>query len=96
LLDLAWEGAYSEIKSPDWLLTRTVALDATMPRNTTKEQFREMLRSLLTERFGLKYHVEAKPAAAAYYLVTPENSAPRKLNVEVMVIDHMEKSPTAN
>jgi uncharacterized protein (TIGR03435 family) len=102
LLNLACEDSYAEIKAPDWLDTRTVSIDATMPRDTTREQFREMLRSLLADRLGLKYHVESRPGAAAYYLVVPENdpasmkSAPRRLNVEVMVIDHMDKTPTEN
>lgn len=101
LLNLAWDGVYAQIKSPDWLDTQTVAIDAVMPRNTTKEQFREMLRNLIVDRFNLKFHTEAKTAAGGYYLVVPNGdptikSEPKKLPVEVMVVDHMEKTPNAN
>ncbi len=95
LLNLAWEGSYSEIRSPDWLDTRAVAIDATMPAETTREQFREMLRNLLIDRFKLKYHVQAKEGSAGYYVVVPD-AAPKKVPVETMVVDHMEKIPTGN
>jgi uncharacterized protein (TIGR03435 family) len=62
LLTRAWDS-YFEIQSPDWLDSQTVAVDATMPSDTTKAQFREMLRNLIAIRFGLKYHVEAKEVA---------------------------------
>jgi uncharacterized protein (TIGR03435 family) len=57
LLDRAYEP-YFEIKGPGWLDSEMLQVDATMPPQTTKEQFREMLRNLITDRFGLKYHLE--------------------------------------
>jgi uncharacterized protein (TIGR03435 family) len=59
LLRRAWESSY-EIEGPSWLASQAVAVDATMPPNTTKEQFQEMLRNLITDRFGLKYHTSNK------------------------------------
>jgi hypothetical protein len=102
LLNLAWEDSWSEIKGPEWLDTRTVALDATMPSDTTPDQFREMLRNLLIDRFKLKYHVQTKAAASGYYLVLPnsdQNKAPveiKMLPAGTMIIDHIEKTPTDN
>jgi hypothetical protein len=101
LLYLAWDGLYSGIKSPDWLDTRAVAVDATMPRETTKEQFREMLRNLIIERFSLRYHVETKQGAGGFYLVVPTGSPdlkadPTKIPVEVMVVDHVDRTPAEN
>src|ERR1700679_1739401 len=49
LLRRGWDEHF-EIESPDWLGSRTVAIDATMPRDTTKEEFREMLRNLIVDR----------------------------------------------
>src|SRR5262249_17142383 len=49
LLKRAYPG-YFEIKAPDWADTDVVAVDATMPETTTKEQFVQMLRSLLADR----------------------------------------------
>lgn len=76
LLGRAW-STYSEIESPGWLDSQTVAVDATMPRDTTKAQFEEMLRNLITARFGLKYHVESKEIAG-YSLVVAKNGPKMK------------------
>ncbi|SPE38197.1 hypothetical protein SBA3_280019 [Candidatus Sulfopaludibacter sp. SbA3] len=55
LLRRAWDSYY-EIEGPGWLDSQAVTVDATMPPNTTKAQFQEMLRNLITERFGFQYH----------------------------------------
>jgi uncharacterized protein (TIGR03435 family) len=47
---------YFEIRGPDWLSDHLVDVEATMPPNTTKEQFAEMLRNLIVERFALTLH----------------------------------------
>ncbi len=62
LLKRAYPG-YFEIKAPVWADTDVVTVDATMPTDTTKEQFLQMLRSLLADRFALKTHVETKEIA---------------------------------
>jgi uncharacterized protein (TIGR03435 family) len=59
LLRRAWDSYY-EIDGPGWLDSTAVAVDATMPPKTSKAQFQEMLRNLITERFGLKYHAGKK------------------------------------
>ena len=59
LLRRAWDSYY-EVDGPSWLDSQAVAVDATMPPDTTKAQFQEMLRNLITERFGLQYHAGKK------------------------------------
>jgi uncharacterized protein (TIGR03435 family) len=59
LLKRAWPSYYA-IDGPGRLGSQAVAVDATMPPGTTKEQFQEMLRNLLTDRFGLKYHTGSR------------------------------------
>jgi uncharacterized protein (TIGR03435 family) len=71
LLTRAWESYY-EIDGPGWLDSQTVAIDATMPPDTTKAQFQEMLRNLIAERFGLQYHA-GKKEIAGYTLVIARN-----------------------
>lgn len=71
VLRRAWDTPF-EIKSPGWLDTQTFAVDATMPHGTTKEQFREMLRNFITDRFRLKYHIETKDVAG-FSLVLSKN-----------------------
>lgn len=71
LLRLAWDSYY-EIDGPGWLDSQMVAVDATMPPDTTKAQFQEMLRNLINERFTLQHHV-VKKEIAGYSLVIARN-----------------------
>jgi uncharacterized protein (TIGR03435 family) len=82
LLDEAWEGSYSEIRSAEWLDTQVVSVDATMPPDTTKEQFQEMLRNLVTDRFQLQYHIETKEIPG-YTLVVTRNGPKLKESAAV-------------
>jgi uncharacterized protein (TIGR03435 family) len=45
---------------PGWVKTDRYAIEATAPLNATKDQYREMMKTLLAERFGLKIHFEEK------------------------------------
>jgi uncharacterized protein (TIGR03435 family) len=64
-------AAYFDVNSPDWADTDVVAVDATMPPTTTKEQFQKMLQSLLIDRFALKTHVETKEINGYALTVAP-------------------------
>jgi len=63
LLRRAWDSYY-EIDGPGWLDSQAVTVDATMPPDTSKAQFQEMLRNLITERFALRYHAGRKNITA--------------------------------
>jgi uncharacterized protein (TIGR03435 family) len=63
LLKKGWD-AYYEIDGSAWLDTQVVAVEATMPPDTTPQQFQEMPRNLIVERFGLKFHDATKQVAA--------------------------------
>jgi uncharacterized protein (TIGR03435 family) len=76
LLVRAWDS-YFEIAGPGWLDTQIVRVDATMPPDTTKAQFQEMLRSLITDRFQLKHHTETKQVTG-YSLVVTNNGLKMK------------------
>ena len=71
LLVRAWDS-YFEIAGPGWLDTQIVQVDPTMPPDTTKAQFQEMLRNLITDRFQLKHHAETKQITG-YSLVVAKN-----------------------
>jgi uncharacterized protein (TIGR03435 family) len=62
------------IQGPDWLDDDFFELNAIMPRDTTDEQFRAMLRNLLSERFGLAVHLVTKPASG--YVLTVAKNGP--------------------
>jgi uncharacterized protein (TIGR03435 family) len=49
-----------QLSGPSWLDTDTFDIIATMPGGATKATARLMLRTLLVERFGLKFHSEQK------------------------------------
>jgi uncharacterized protein (TIGR03435 family) len=76
LLARAWDS-YFEIAGPGWLDSQIVQVDATMPPDTTKAQFQEMLRNLITDRFGLKHHTETKQITG-YSLVATKNGSKLK------------------
>ena len=76
LLVRAWDS-YFEIVGPGWLDTQIVQVDATMPPDTTKAQFQEMLRNLITDRFELKHHTETKQITG-YSLVVTKNGSKLK------------------
>jgi uncharacterized protein (TIGR03435 family) len=64
LRDLLY-GAYGledqeQISGPGWIDVERYDISAKIPPGTTREQFQEMLRVLLVERFKLKVHHETK------------------------------------
>jgi uncharacterized protein (TIGR03435 family) len=63
-LNLLLRDAYglrlSQIAGPDWIETNRFDVTAKIPPRTTREQFREMLRNLLTERFEMSVHRERR------------------------------------
>ena len=60
LLTTAYDVKNFQISGPGWLDTERFEINAVMPPETTKEQFKVMLRNLLAERFTLTIHRETK------------------------------------
>lgn len=60
LLMEAFDVKSLQIQGPPWLDTEKFDLNATMPPETTREQFRVMLQNLLGERFKLTVHRQTK------------------------------------
>lgn len=61
LLARAFDVSTDQLSGPAWirdLSGNNFTVVATMPPDTTKEQFELMLQNLLMERFHLKYHRE--------------------------------------
>ena len=75
-------ASYFEIDAPSWLDDDIVQVDATMPAGATNEQFQEMLRNLIANRFDLKYHATAKQITG-YALVVAKNGPKMKESAEV-------------
>ncbi|MEK6397418.1 MAG: TIGR03435 family protein, partial [Terriglobus sp.] len=63
---------------PDWVAKQRYDIEATAPEHATKEQYRQMMRTLLEERFGLKLHFESKEKhVLAMVLVRPGVPGPK-------------------
>jgi len=63
ILQRAYDVMPDQINGPDWLddySTGKFTITATMPPNTTKEDFQLMLQNLLTERFRITLHHEIR------------------------------------
>jgi len=63
LLARAYDVWPDQISGPAWLTDRSeyaYRIDATLPPNTTMEQFRLMFRNLLAERFHVRLHHETR------------------------------------
>ncbi len=72
VLILAFDAKPWQIIGPDWLNSLRFDISARVPEGTTKEQSVVMLRNLLTERFRMAVHREAKERSF-YALVTEKN-----------------------
>lgn len=60
ILVTAYDVKYYQINGPTWLDSERFDITATMPPETTKEQFQVMLQNLLIERFKMSVHKEMK------------------------------------
>lgn len=54
----AWSVRASRVSGPKWISEDLFDIDATFPRETTREDLHLMLQELLEDRFGLKLHRE--------------------------------------
>ena len=55
-LDLPWQ-----LSAPDWLTQVNVDIHATIPEGSTRADVPEMLKTLLSTRFGMRVHIEPRP-----------------------------------
>ena len=67
------------LKAPDWIddQSRVYTIAAITPAGTTASQAQEMVRNLLIERFGMKFHIEIRPAEV--YEISRDEKQPLKL-----------------
>jgi uncharacterized protein (TIGR03435 family) len=82
LLVTAYDVKNFQIVGPSWLDTERFDITATMPPDTTKEQFHTMLQNLLAERFKLTLHRETKELPM-FSLVVAKNGPKMKESAEV-------------
>lgn len=73
-----------KIIGPSWLDTDFFQVDAVMPSDATIDQFREMLRNLLADRFELKVH-RAEKGSPIWAMVLAKNGPRMKVSAEQKV-----------
>jgi uncharacterized protein (TIGR03435 family) len=71
-LRIAYNLRGLQINGPDWISTEHYDISAKLPQGTQGDQIREMLQTLLEERFQLKVHKETKEFPV-YGLVVGKN-----------------------
>ncbi len=112
LLMMTYGVDRDQISGLSWLESERYDIDATIAPGATKEQFNAMFQYLLAERFGLKAHHEIRELAGTATLGVAQNPRAalegagerpdraerkaKKLAIDVMVIEHFEKSPAEN
>ncbi len=60
LIQQAYDVKHYQITPLDWMQGTRFEIKAKVPEGATKEQFKEMLRNLLAERFKLEFHRSQK------------------------------------
>jgi uncharacterized protein (TIGR03435 family) len=74
-MDEIVEQAYSlkswELVGPAWLTGSLYEMEAIMPPGSGKEDGPAMVRTMLTERFGFRYHYESRDLPALALIVGP-------------------------
>ena len=76
LLAQAFDVSPEQIVGPSWMPSNTKRYDVTVtfPAGTSKQDLRLMWQALLTERFGLQAHREAK-ISTVYAMTVPSDGA---------------------
>jgi uncharacterized protein (TIGR03435 family) len=75
------------VGTPDWANKERFEIRAVMPEGATEQDSREMLKTLLADRFGLRTHIEQRPYRVYELIVAP--SGPRFPEVEA--VDELKK-----
>ena len=57
---LAYRLKPSQVTGPDWITSQRFDIAAKLPDGASQDQFRDMLQTLLTDRFQMKTHRETK------------------------------------
>ncbi len=71
----AWHCQLNQVAGPSWLEHNEYDIEARLPDGATTQQIPLMLRSLLTDRFGLKQHSETR--AMRVYELTAGPGGPK-------------------
>ncbi len=74
LVAMAYAVPVAQVRGPSWMGQGAFEVDATVPAGTQKGQVKQMLQSLLQERFSLVVHHEAKVIPGYALMVDKDGS----------------------
>jgi uncharacterized protein (TIGR03435 family) len=72
-----------QVSGPGWLDTERYSIVAKVPHGTTRKQFQEMLRNVLTDRFHLAAHLVKKDFEAYEMTIAKDGLKTRESVIEV-------------
>ena len=75
VLRVAYQVPEQQISGPPWLTDQRIDIRAKLPKDYPKKAIPEMLKGLLTERFGLAAHIGEKEMSV--YALTVAKSGPK-------------------
>jgi uncharacterized protein (TIGR03435 family) len=81
-----------QLTAPDWASNVNYEISAKLRPETTKEEFRDMIRNLLTDRFKLEFHW-SKKEMAMYDLVVAKGRPKLKESVDKPASDGNDDAP---
>jgi uncharacterized protein (TIGR03435 family) len=64
MIEMAWQVDEDQWSGPDWLDEARFDVQAKLPAGATRKDVPEMMRAMLTERFGLVLHHESRLVAS--------------------------------
>jgi uncharacterized protein (TIGR03435 family) len=81
LIMRAYDIKHYQLTAPDWTTEVNYEISAQLRPDTTKEEFRDMIRNLLSDRFKLEFHW-SKKEVAMYDLVAAKGGPKFKESVD--------------
>jgi len=81
LIMRAYDIKRYQLTAPDWTTNANYEISAKLRPDTTKEEFRDMIRNLLSDRFKLEFHW-SKKEIAMYDLVVAKGGPKLKESVD--------------
>lgn len=94
LILMAYDLKRYQLAAPDWLSSAKFDITAKVPEGATRSAFRQMLQSLLAERFKLAAHTEVRDLPV-YELVIAKNGPTFKESVEVPATPDTAETPAS-
>ncbi len=84
-----------QVKTPGWMDTARYDVSATLPSNTSEQEFEAMLQELLRERFGLRVHLEDKEVAVYTLSVSKDGLKLRQAETPATPPDALWRPPAS-